>query len=322
MSEQDLLLHPQEPRYDDEPAFVDDEPIEHPKRQPIASHQPDLLLEEDPIVDDKRRPVRPLRQVWLPSSWQFITTTFIVFMAALLIATVFSYWTPEDDLLPENFQSQMQSVNTTAQPPPAFVTPLPTDVPTQRIGIIVGHSGPSRDPALAGIQDPGAICDDNNDGIPELTELEINEAVARIVFDELVLRGYEVDLLQEFDPRLDGYRASVLVSIHTNDCRNYGLGATGYNVAGAFSRGLERGLDEVLVRCLVNEYGAATGLDRHFGLTDDMTLYHTFNEVAFDTPTAIIEIGFMFADRQFLVNSQPAIARGIVDGILCFLEPV
>jgi len=306
----------------EEPIFVDVELNDEVKRQPIRSHQPELVLEDEHVepMATKYR-ARPLRQVWLPSTWTFLKTVVVTFLAGLLIATVLSYWTPEEDVLPDRFRSQMQSVRTTAQPPRAFVTPLPTDAPTQRIGIIAGHSGPLQDPTLGNIQDPGAVCDDNNDGIPELTELEINEAVAKLVVNELLLRGYEVDLLQEFDPRLEDYRASVLVSIHTNDCRNYGLGATGYNVAGAFSRGLERGLDEVLVRCLVNEYGAATGLPRHFGVTDDMTLYHTFNEVSLDTPTAIIEIGFMFTDRQFLTNNQPLIARGIVDGILCFLEP-
>ncbi len=320
MSDQDLPVRPRPTKFNDEPIFTD-APPESRKRQPITSHQPELVLDDEaePMATKARE--RALQQVWLPSSWAFFKTTVVAFMAAVLIATVFSYWTPEEDLLPENFRSQMQSVSTTAQPPRAFVTPLPTDAPTQRIGIVAGHSGPSLNPALAGIQDPGAVCDDDNDGIPELTELEINEAVARLVVDELLLRGYEVDLLQEFDPRLDGYRAAVLVSIHTNDCRNYGLGATGYNAVGAFSRGVERGLDEILVRCLINEYGAATGLPRHFGVTDDMTLYHTFSEVAFDTPTVIIETAFMFADRQFLVNNRPQIARGIVDGILCFLEP-
>lgn len=320
MSDQDLPLRPRPPRIEDDPAFVQEsEPLS--KRQPITSHQPELVLEDwDGVMATKER-ARPIRQVWLPSSWIFFKTTVVALGAALLIATVFSYWTPEDELLPDNFRSQMQSVSTTAQPVQAFATPLPTDIPIQRIGIIAGHSGPSPDPALAGIQDPGAVCDDNNDGIAELTELEINEEVARLVVDELILRGYEVDLLGEWDPRLEGYRASVLVSLHTNDCRNYGLGATGYNVAGAFSRGIERGLDEILVRCLINEYGAATGLPRHFGVTDDMTLYHNFNEVALDTPTAIMEMGFMFTDRQYLINNRSQMARGIADGILCFLEP-
>lgn len=320
MSDHDLPLRPRSPRAEDDPAFVE-ESVPLPKRQPISSHQPELVLEDWDVVMAIPKRARSIRQVWLPSSWIFFKTTVVVLGAALLIATVFSYWTPEDELLPDNFRSQMQDVSTTAQPVQAFVTPLPTDVPIQRIGIIAGHSGPGPDPALAGIQDPGAVCDDNNDGVAELTELEINEAVARLVVDELLLRGYEVDLLGEWDPRLEGYRASVLVSLHSNDCRNYGLGATGYNVAGAFSRGIERGLDEILVRCLINEYGAATALPRHFGITDDMTSYHNFNEVALDTPTAIIEMGFMFADRQYLINNRAQMARGIVDGILCFLEP-
>ena len=49
--------------------------------------------------------------------------------------------------------------------------------------------------------------------------------------------------------------------------------------------------------------------------------YHTFDEVAIDTPTAIIEIGFMRNDRAFLTEQQDLIAQGIVNGIRCFLLP-
>jgi hypothetical protein len=52
-----------------------------------------------------------------------------------------------------------------------------------------------------------------------------------------------------------------------------------------------------------------------------MTDYHTFREIHPLTPAAIVELGFMRADREQLANQQDLLARGIVEGILCFLEP-
>lgn len=316
---------------DDLPLFVEDdvelnvEVDDNPtaSRVPIRSQQPDVLLEDDSTSKPQRharqkKPRPSAREAVLPSTWAFFRTSLLTLLAAVLAATVFSYWTPEDTL-PDSFRAQMQVVRTTDQPFEVFPTPLPTEVPRQVIGIIAGHSGPLQDGTEA--VDPGAVCDDNFDGVPELTELEINTEVARLVGQRLRGAGYDVEILAEWDTRLDDYRATALVSIHTNDCRDYGGGATGYNVAGPAARGVvAQGADEALVRCLVNEYGAVTGLPRHFGLTDDMTSYHTFREISLDTPTAIIEIGFMFADRSFLTQRQDTIADGIVQGILCFVE--
>jgi hypothetical protein len=52
-----------------------------------------------------------------------------------------------------------------------------------------------------------------------------------------------------------------------------------------------------------------------------MTDYHSFREVHPLTPGAILELGFMRADREKLTNQQDMLAQGITEGILCFLEP-
>ena len=51
-----------------------------------------------------------------------------------------------------------------------------------------------------------------------------------------------------------------------------------------------------------------------------MTEYHAFYEIEPQTPGAIIEIGFMAADRRLLTRRQDRVAQGIVDGLICFLE--
>jgi hypothetical protein len=75
------------------------------------------------------------------------------------------------------------------------------------------------------------------------------------------------------------------------------------------------------VDCIGKYYGHATGLDRRPGVTLDMSDYHTFHEIHPLTPAAILELGFMLADRDILTNKQDEMAKGITDGVLCFLEP-
>jgi hypothetical protein len=51
-----------------------------------------------------------------------------------------------------------------------------------------------------------------------------------------------------------------------------------------------------------------------------MTDYHNFREIDPQTPGIIIEVGFLYLDRSFLTNRPDDAARGIVDGLLCYLH--
>jgi N-acetylmuramoyl-L-alanine amidase len=264
-----------------------------------------------PVTRRRLRPARPALsgpRTW----WVTLRTIFVVLIAAVGVSTVFSLWI-QPDFLSDEFVAGLNQVQATQGAISFQPSPLPTEQRQIRIGIIAGHSGPP-DGVESGV-DPGAVCPDG------LTELEINEGVAREVVASLRRQEYEVDLLQEFDDRLEGYQGDVLLSVHTNDCQDYGFGGTGFNAVSAFSRQSTAGADELFLNCLIDQYGQTTGLPRHEGVTDDMTNYHTFGEVSGDTPTAIIEIGFMRADRDILTSQRPLLAQGIVNGILCFLRP-
>lgn len=188
-------------------------------------------------------------------------------------------------------------------PPPPTPTATPTPGPLP-IGIVAGHWGDNND--------PGAVCDG------WLREVDVNLAVAQRVVEALRRKGYPVDLLKEFDPRLEGYRARALVSIHADACLY--PEATGFKVARVEESAIPH-VEDYLVACLVRRYGARTGLPFHEGsVTPDMTQYHTFYEIDPNTPGAIIEIGFLLADRELLLHRQDLVAQGIVEGILCFLE--
>jgi N-acetylmuramoyl-L-alanine amidase len=170
------------------------------------------------------------------------------------------------------------------------------------VGIVAGHAG----------YDPGAVCPDG------LTEAEVNQVIAQEVQALLIRKGYRVDLLQEFDDRLTGYRADALVSIHADSCDI--PGATGFKVARVTDSAIPEAEDR-LVDCIYQEYEAATGLPRHpSSITDNMTNYHAFREIDQYTPGAIIEAGFLLDDRDLLVRRPKLAARGIAAGVVCFLE--
>lgn len=169
----------------------------------------------------------------------------------------------------------------------------------RRVGIIAGHLG----------NDSGAICEDG------VTEQETVAEIAERVADRLRRAGAEVDVLQEYDARLQGYVASVLVSIHADSC----IDRSGFKSARSQASG-QPGVEDRLVGCLNDAYSAATGLafDAN-SITTDMTDYHAFRRVAPKTPAAIIEVGFLGGDQRLLMQAEVP-ARGIAEGVLCFLE--
>jgi N-acetylmuramoyl-L-alanine amidase len=187
-------------------------------------------------------------------------------------------------------------------PKPRPQLPRATAASPRSIGIIPGHWK----------SDSGAVCDD-------LTEADVTLSVANKVKTILERFGYRVQLLPEFSPDLKGFQADLLLSIHADSCKHI-EGASGFKVARAANSAIPE-IEDRLVECLWTEYEAVTQLPRHPGsITDDMLYYHAFNEVAAQTPAAIIEIGFMAADKAILVFGQESIAQGISNAIICFLE--
>jgi len=153
-----------------------------------------------------------------------------------------------------------------------------------------------------------------------LTEFKINQDIASLVKKELVEEGFDVDLLKEFDPKLNGYRGLALVSIHADSCEYINDEATGFKVAAALSNQYpEKGVR--LTSCIRNRYIESTGMRYHSeSVTPDMTSYHAFDEIDANTTAVIIETGFLNLDRQILTQHQDLVARGISDGILCYVR--
>jgi N-acetylmuramoyl-L-alanine amidase len=232
----------------------------------------------------------------------------MVIVVAFLVATLFTAWTPAS-LLPGNISDRLAQAFSarSTQPAGALEVATPT-IPTKpEIGLVVGHWDDQS-------KDPGAVCPDG------LTEFQVNQEIATRVQEALSKHGYQVDLLKEFDSRLDGYNGLVLISIHTDSCQYINDDATGYKVAAALSnRYPERAYR--LMSCLIDRYGKTTGLRFNANtVTNDMTSYHAFDEINPETNAVIIELGFLNLDRQILTKNPDKVATGIVNGVLCYVN--
>jgi N-acetylmuramoyl-L-alanine amidase len=195
----------------------------------------------------------------------------------------------------------------TAQPAESNFVATPP--PQLRIGIVAGHAG----------NDAGAICRDENGNV-SLTEADVNLDIASRVQDTLLQEGYQVDLLNEFDTRLNGYRAVALVSIHNDSCEYINDDATGFKVAQALNTH-DANRASRLTECLRDRYQNVTGLHFHEGsITNDMRGYHAFSEIDPNTIAAIIETGFLNLDQDLLVKETDKVAYGVSQGILCFVR--
>jgi len=178
--------------------------------------------------------------------------------------------------------------------------PSPTP-PLFKVGIVSGHWK----------YDGGAMCPDG------ALEVDINYQIAIEVVNLLKEKGYEVDLLAEFDPLLEGYEADALVSLHSDSCIP---GVSGFKAARAWNSFIPD-IEDRLVDCLYSEYEKVTGLQPHqWSITPAMHGYHVFGKVAPKTPAAIIEMGFMADDGELLRHRQEVVAQGIVAGMECFLK--
>jgi N-acetylmuramoyl-L-alanine amidase len=226
-----------------------------------------------------------------------------VIIVSILVATLFTLCTPENlfsNQLIEQMLTQLQNNPQQA----AQIIPTPTNSPNPHIGIVSGHWG----------NDSGSVCKDG------LTEQQVNLRIATLVKQNLQNAGFAVDLMQEFDKRLNQYQALALVSIHSDSCEFIDSEATGYKLAAVRSN-----TDSVksthLIDCLAQRYGSETGLRYHPNVTTpDITTYHTFDEINNTTTAAVIEAGYLNLDRQMLTQKTDIVAKGISDGILCFIR--
>lgn len=170
-----------------------------------------------------------------------------------------------------------------------------------RVAIIAGHWQ----------HDSGAVCADG------LEEVELNLQIARAVARIMREHDYNVQVLPEFSPELNGYQAAVLIAIHCDSCMQ---DLSGFKIARMTHSAVPEKEDR-LVNTVYKKYSEATGLQPHYDtITEDMRQYHALRQIADETPGAIIECGFMGGDRYLLTEEQDRVAVGIANGLLAFLR--
>ncbi|KPL75778.1 N-acetylmuramoyl-L-alanine amidase [Levilinea saccharolytica] len=250
-------------------------------------------------------PSRPAPRPARTAPYSALNALQSVLTVGIIMATLLTMWTPSnlfsDQLLNEMLLA-VQSGGFTPTPGAPLNTLTPSSRP--RVGIVAGHWG----------YDSGAVCDDG------LTELDVNLKIATYVRDYLIQAGYDVDLLKERDPLLVQYRAAALVSIHNDSCVYVNDEATGFKVAAAMYSAYPEKANR-LETCLIQRYQALTNLKFHVNtITVDMTDYHMFNEIHTDTTAAIIETGFLNLDREILTQQPELVARGVANGIICYVN--
>jgi N-acetylmuramoyl-L-alanine amidase len=223
--------------------------------------------------------------------------------AAVVLATVFTMWTPQN-FFASNLLNSVLQPDKTAEAVEQIALPTFTPSPRPRVGLVAGHWG----------NDSGSVCADG------LTEAEINLKIATLVQQKLLEENFDVDLLQEKDARLFEYQGIALVSIHNDSCDYINDEATGFKVAAAMSNIFPEKASR-LTACLTSRYAETTGLKFHANtITNDMTSYHAFDEIHNQTTAAIIETGFLNLDRQILTEHTDVVADGVAKGILCFIR--
>jgi len=231
----------------------------------------------------------------------------VVVAVGIVVATLFTAWT-DPGLLPGSFGDKITIASApefTEEPEEQLIVPTPRSNPL--VGIVVGHWDDNS-------KDPGAVCTDI-----ALTEFEVNQNVSTLVRDMLIAQDIDVDVLREFDPKLDNYQATALISIHADTCDYINAEATGFKVSSSLANPHPDRAAR-LSACIRNRYSQATGLKLHNSITIDMTSYHAFDEIHEDTTAAIIEVGFLNLDRELLTQHPDQVAKGIADGILCYIN--
>lgn len=174
----------------------------------------------------------------------------------------------------------------------------------KKVALISGHAG----------FDSGAVCEDAN-GVAILKEADVVAIVVQRVAKRLTQAGIDVTILQEYDPQLQGLQADLLLSVHADSC----IDATGYKAARGIDSQIPK-MDDHFISCLQENYGITTQLTIHSqSITHNMTEYHAWHRIDPATPAGIIEIGFLGGDQELLTKRPAIVAKGITDGILCFL---
>lgn len=214
---------------------------------------------------------------------------------AVLMATLLTLWNPRSvfrapslaDLLAQ--QTNQAAANVSQE---------------RRIGLLAGfwRSG------------HGKTCEDG------LKEEEVTLAVVERAALLLNEAGYQVDVFEENDTDFLNYKGVALIAIYTGDCGNPPASTSGFMIASELKPAFPEKSNN-LAACLAEKYANSTGLTFTYQIIPpDQPLSALFRQVDPTTPTVMIKIGALGADRDLLTKQTQKVAAGISAGLLCYIE--
>jgi len=219
---------------------------------------------------------------------------------AIVMATLLTLWNPRKVLRTPTVAELFQMESQTGKFSIADATVEEND----EIGILAGFW-----------QDgSGDVCSDG------LLEVDVNYDVAERTIEKLEREGYQTRLFPEFDLDLINFNGQALVAVYAGSCLEKPLPPSQFKVI----TGIEiKNPDKVnaLAVCLAENYQKATQLPFAYAvITEDHPQYHIFRDVDPNTPAVMIEVGSLSTNRDLISKQRDAIAQGIYDGIVCYLE--
>ena len=179
--------------------------------------------------------------------------------------------------------------------------------PKKIIGIIPGHYG----------FNTGYQCGADFNFVKEN---DVTLRLAIMVRDYLENRGYTVDFLHEFDPALSDYTGLALVSIHTSRCDTTEKNLSGFYITTG-GENTYPSESKRLNDCLTYHYSQNSGLD-YLGenYTPGEEMLYSFDTVNDYTTISIVHAGFLGNDYRAISERTENLAKGIADGIICYVE--
>jgi len=217
---------------------------------------------------------------------------------AIITATILTLWNPRSFFKTPDIQDLFRSATQEEE------MLIEVGEKVTRIGILSGYW----------MDKPGNVCRYGT------TEHDVNYGISYQLQILLEGDGYRVDLFPEFDEKLFGYDADVLIAIYSGSCEENPAPPSGFRIGSSLT---VENLDAVdrLSMCLSQEYQSKTNLPYAFEIiNEDHPSYHIFRDISPTTPAVRFEIGALSTDSELILDQSGSIVQGIADGIACFLK--
>lgn len=232
-------------------------------------------------------------------NYSFFRALFTILFAALVTGTILITFSPGAEYI-DQFVS-------TPNPDASYTGTNPQNGPQKIVGILPGHFG----------FDTGFQCGAEFNFVQEN---DVNLRLAIMVRDYLERLGYTVDLFHEYDPALNDYTGLALISIHAGTCDPNASQQSGFFITTG-GKNVYPSESKRLNDCMTYHYAQNSQLDflgENYAPGEEM--FYAFDTVNDYTTISVIQTGFLGNDYRTISERTESLAKGIADGIVCYVE--